>query len=357
MPPSFPLHQISIFSDAKEFQPITIRQGAMVADRCVLLPGTDVGRCSVLGSGTFAPAGFAAPACSIWLGNERSGKPKIWQEGTSEAETADTLTPYGRAFSQRQAPYYVWPLWQHIMQNVLIHCLRSVLWTMPFMGTLYVGIDVIMKDKLVAASAHRYNHALNTETTALLCALAVVFYFFLTIIILCIDIGGKWLIIGRRTPGRYNWDKSSYNQRWQLHKQLQGLRSGAGTYGHSIVSFWQGSQYLVWYFRALGAHIGDRVCLYPNGASPMMTEPDLVTIEDMVGVDHASLIAHINTKVRSRCSRVLFRSDQCSAELFISLSKTCNESDALHSAHSHTIVYVYSHILPPPAHTRRECLT
>lgn len=29
---------------------------------------------------------------------------------------------------------------------------------------------------------------------------------------------------------------------------------------------------------------------------PMMTEPDLVTIEDFVGVDDASLIAHINTR-------------------------------------------------------------
>lgn len=28
----------------------------------------------------------------------------------------------------------------------------------------------------------------------------------------------------------------------------------------------------------------------------MMTEPDLVTIEDFVGVDDASLIAHINTR-------------------------------------------------------------
>lgn len=54
----------------------------------------------------------------------------------------------------------------------------------------------------------------------------------------------------------------------------------------------------MWYFRALGAKIGDRVCLYPNGASPMMTEPDLVTVEDMAGVDHASLVAHINSKVR-----------------------------------------------------------
>jgi hypothetical protein len=75
------------------------------------------------------------------------------------------------------------------------------------------------------------------------------------------------------------------------------LTAGFGTRGHAIPAYLQGSQYLVWYFRALGAKIGDRVCLYPNGASPMMTEPDLVTIGDLAGVDHASLVAHINTKV------------------------------------------------------------
>jgi hypothetical protein len=33
----------------------------------------------------------------------------------------------------------------------------------------------------------------------------------------------------------------------------------------------EGSQYLVWYFRNLGAHIGRNVCLYPNGGDPMVS--------------------------------------------------------------------------------------
>ncbi len=53
---------------------------------------------------------------------------------------------------------------------------------------------------------------------------------------------------------------------------------------------------MVWYFRALGFRIGDNVCLYPNGGDPMMTEPELVTIDDGAAVDDASLIAHINTR-------------------------------------------------------------
>ena len=63
-----------------------------------------------------------------------------------------------------------------------------------------------------------------------------------------------------------------------------------------ILDLIEGSQYLVWYFRALGASIGDNVCLYPNGGDPMMTEPDLVTIGDNASIDDASLIAHINTR-------------------------------------------------------------
>ena len=69
-----------------------------------------------------------------------------------------------------------------------------------------------------------------------------------------------------------------------------------------ILDMIRGSQYLVWYFRALGCTIGKDVCLYPNGGDPMMTEPDLVTIHDGAAVDDASLIAHINTRGIFRCS-------------------------------------------------------
>ena len=53
----------------------------------------------------------------------------------------------------------------------------------------------------------------------------------------------------------------------------------------------------MWYFKFLGANIGRNVCLYPNGADPPMTEPDLVTLEDGVCVDDASLVSHTNSRV------------------------------------------------------------
>ena len=53
----------------------------------------------------------------------------------------------------------------------------------------------------------------------------------------------------------------------------------------------------VWFFRLMGADIGRNVCLYPNGADPPMTEPDLVTIQDNACIDDASLVCHINSRV------------------------------------------------------------
>jgi hypothetical protein len=111
-----------------------------------------------------------------------------------------------------------------------------------------------------------------------------------TLVAISVDIGAKWLIMGRRKQGSYPWDQSSYCQRWQLYLTVQVIRRG------SFLERLQGTQYLVWYFRALGATIGKDVCLYPNGGDPMMTEPDLVTIGDGASIDDASVIAHINTR-------------------------------------------------------------
>lgn len=58
-----------------------------------------------------------------------------------------------------------------------------------------------------------------------------------------------------------------------------------------------GTQWIVLYFRALGADIGKDVALFANGLpSLMLTEPDLLTLGDRVAVDDASLVGHINTR-------------------------------------------------------------
>ena len=57
-------------------------------------------------------------------------------------------------------------------------------------------------------------------------------------------------------------------------------------------------------FGLWGLTLGTNVCLYPNGAKPMMTEPDLVTIGDGACVDSAVLVAHLNTNGKFSMERL-----------------------------------------------------
>ena len=65
-------------ADTDEMRPVHIEAGSMVADRCVLLPGTRIGRGAVIGSGTLIPKDFSVQSESVWLGSV-NGKPALWQ--------------------------------------------------------------------------------------------------------------------------------------------------------------------------------------------------------------------------------------------------------------------------------------
>lgn len=41
-------------------------------------------------------------------------------------------------------------------------------------------------------------------------------YIILSIFALATIVAAKWALFGRRKPGTYDWDKSSYCQRWQV---------------------------------------------------------------------------------------------------------------------------------------------
>ena len=109
-----------------------------------------------------------------------------------------------------------------------------------------------------------------------------------TVLRFVFDTGLKWLIIGRRTPGLYPWDKSSYCLRWKIFESL------CADSLHDL-RFLGGSAFLPFFYNSMGSKIGRRVCLYPTGADPPMVEPDLVVIEDGACVNFAHIICHTNT--------------------------------------------------------------
>lgn len=281
----FGSRSVVLTSSAKRSARVVLEAGCMVADRCVILPGVTLRRGAVLGSGSLAAEGMDIAVGSVWVGSRSGCAINVAPSDPSYA-TNDTMTPFGRAFYQRKAPYFVLPLWFIVLYNTLWQAFCTCYRNSPTALSLILCREIMLIDKIPYRVHDLFQFTLIAfiPLHLALCSFALSF-----------DIACKWLLLGQRKQGSYAWDESSYCQRWQVYLTLEEIRRSERR-RTGILDLIEGSQYLVWYFRCLGATIGDNVCLYPNGGDPMMTEPDLVTIGNGASIDEASLIAHINTR-------------------------------------------------------------
>ncbi|KAJ3246725.1 hypothetical protein HDU78_006260 [Chytriomyces hyalinus] len=271
-----------VFSDTIETRRIQVQAGAMVADRCVILPGAVVGKNAMIGSGSLLSKNGFYPPGSTWIGS-KGGDAILWDAGNPEvAEQEPTLRPFGKAFYLKEANFKVFSQGFIFAYSAAFETFSTILWSFP----LLVAITL---------SGSYYDMALSKTTEAeaqghLHFALGYLFtYYWAVAISLTIPIIGKRFVTRRLTPGSYDWDMSDYCQRWQVAITMQKISS-------DFVNDLRGSAFIVSYFRAMGCSIGERVCLYPTGGDPMMTEPDLVSIGDHTVIDKASIVAHINSK-------------------------------------------------------------
>jgi hypothetical protein len=168
----------------------------------------------------------------------------------------------------------------------------AVYWNIPKISSVQLA-DFLMNRFITRNNGTLYE-------TGVLFGISIIGLIILTslqaILALGIIIGSKWMLLGRRQPGNYNWDKSSYCQRWQLFLCIEKLRRHCYR-GQGILDLLTGTNWIVLYFRCLGAKIGNDCALFANGhPNVMFTEPDLIALGDRVVVDDASLVAHINTR-------------------------------------------------------------
>eukprot|EP00899_Mesostigma_viride_P029467 jgi/Mesvir1/9705/Mv12179-RA.4 len=301
--------------DAIEALPVRIEAGANVADRCVILPGVSVGRNAVLGTGTLGPKNFTFPPNSVYVGSYhgrpielKAGDPlptksgrvlQDYDEATAEAEP--TIKAFGRAvYGEGPKGYTMWIPW----------------WGWPFLLTSWRGligmfkaspmvISWVITDAILGVTdGVRYGRQIDHSDVGfgaffgVLLGIYTALHAAFMVLSLAVDVGSKWALIGRRKEGDYSWDSSSYCLRWNVYLSVIAIR-------RRILNYLEGSAWLVLYFRALGCKIGKDVCLYPTGASPMMTEPELVTIEDGAAIDYASVICHTNSKGSFSLTRLL----------------------------------------------------
>ncbi|KAJ7282076.1 acetyl-CoA synthetase-like protein [Mycena rebaudengoi] len=268
---------------------VTVAAGAMIADRVVLLPGCKVGRRTVMGSGALGMRDTEYRDGSTWLGTE------CLDEGSpSKADDPDTTTPFGRAFYNGQANYFVFPYVLILTINVLVATFSATYWSISAVAAAQLLRQMhIHHNKII----HIYRPVWY-RPGVIYGFIAMSFMLVLNIqalLALAWVILSKWIIIGRRQDGRYGWDKSSYCQRWQLHLALSRfIHKGYGNGG--LLAPLTGSVYFVWYLRALGAKIGKNCSIYTGGKTGLMTEPDLVHLGDNVSLDDCSVVAHINSR-------------------------------------------------------------
>ncbi|KAF2179605.1 hypothetical protein K469DRAFT_798811 [Zopfia rhizophila CBS 207.26] len=323
-----------VTSDGIGSDGITISDGCMVADRVVVQPGTMIGKRTVLGSGALTKRNVYYPPDTVWIGSKggdsicltaaesaipsasKRKAPLITnssvssishryededrkkhpdnKEGTTDGDSScATSTPFGRAFYQGKADYHVLGLTTIVCYSLVVTIFVSIYWN----TSTILGVKLIARALHAGLSAFRPGSWFRPFSIyALMAANIAVIGTIQAILALGFVVGTKWLLLGRRSPGSYDWDKSSYCQRWQIFLTIERLRrrcyGGVGIFG-----LLAGTHYMVLFYRALGARIGRDCALIANGRpSLLFTEPDLLTLGNRVVVDDASLVSHLNSR-------------------------------------------------------------
>ena len=186
----------------------------------------------------------------------------------------------------------MWPLPIIIFVGLLIACVIATLHTLPILGGIH-GAGVILYGFSIA---NRDYYDIQYEAFTMFSVLAFTFivaHILHILIWLGFEVASKWILIGQREEGRYNWDTSTYNQRWEIYQLCTQMRRLGKI---SFLTFLHGTPYIATFFRLLGCKIGENTCLYPTGGDPYTPEPDMVTIGNNCAVDNAAIVCHLNTR-------------------------------------------------------------
>ena len=317
-------------SDGLGSHPVQIEDGAMVADRAILLPGTTVGSHTVLGSGSLTRRDTVYPADTVWIGAKKGGAVCLTADEKSNSSEKsvnfdrDSLTPskspsfelgqdvtqkdatpssnpFGRAFYEGKATYHVLGQRTIFLYSTFTNVFVTIYWNIAPISALQV---LAKASNLVPQYPTREPWWRPFLIFALFTAVISAILDLSSLLALLLIIAIKWSLLGRRKPGTYDWDKSSYCQRWQIFLTIERLRRHCFG-GLDIIGLLTGTHFAVLYFRALGARIGKDCALWAGGCpSLLFTEPDLLTLGDRVAIDDASLVAHVNSRGRFSLSEL-----------------------------------------------------
>lgn len=251
----------------------------------------------------------------------QNGQAVCLSRGSKEKEPkSDTITPFGRAYYKREADYFVIPYIGILFIGLLTATLSAVYWSISAVTVAQVLRQIQIHFRhlhLFDDTWYRFGLLYGLIAICFICVLNIQAILAMAWVILT-----KWLIIGRRKEGTFLWDKSSYceflvefsrfirlqsppvGQRWQLHLSLSKiLNKGFGHLG--VLDTLTGTVFIAWYYRALGAKVGQNCSLGASGHVMLMTEPDLVELGNNASLDDCSVVAHINSRGHFALNRLV----------------------------------------------------
>ncbi|KAJ3496841.1 hypothetical protein NLG97_g2351 [Lecanicillium saksenae] len=334
---------------------IKISNDAVIADHVCVLPGVEIGSKTVLGFGTLTRRGQRYDSGKTYIGREKGG---VAESASRETQLSsldgfpDKLennvdqhvqndTEWG--FDQRgddafrlekgaqrssdsprsipssdlagpdrkvhatepQPPRYHFSPGLTLIISLFMTIFTVFYWNVPALSSMklaarifveYCGQEASLVDPMVL-------YGLSYLSTMVLTTL------FAILALMCV-IMTKRLVIGGLKPGDYRWDDSSYFQRRQVLIAIEKIIRRC--YVHrGILSLLTGTHWLVLYYRALGAKIGENCALFANGyPSLLITESDLIEIGDNVAIDDVGIIPHVEREGSVRLGKIKI-GDRC----------------------------------------------
>ncbi|CAE7916270.1 mycC, partial [Symbiodinium necroappetens] len=224
-------------------QEVKLLRGANVLDHGVLMPGTFVGERAVLGSASLAPADSYFPPDSINTG-QVGGKPVRLRFQTS---TEEQVVTEWEAMRRLNSDEFFWGF------------------NFGAIGAAIVCSPVPIYQCLLTCLLGWKTWASYGPFLALLSFPFA--YASISVVVLSINYILKWRIIGKYEEGDYTFF-SNYHLSWTVMMILSGVMEDA-------VDALQGTEFLVWYYRLMGAKVGQNCCLFG-----LALEYDLLTMGD-----------------------------------------------------------------------------
>jgi hypothetical protein len=170
---------------------------------------------------------------------------------------ASTLRPFGKAFYLRQAPYFVWTLEMLVVFTAIAKTFIVIFHAVP----LLLGIHSSAAYLYGWSFAERDYEGNKSSGGVIYCTLLVMYLWtnILRVVLwIVIELTAKWTLMGKRLEGRYNYDTSSYLQRWEIYQTIANGRE----FSHmNLMDFFCGTRYMSAFFRWNGANIGKDCCI------------------------------------------------------------------------------------------------